>query len=430
MMGRHGETLERATRAMETAQRFNFGFVAAMAASILGGRVNLLDPGPARAVVEHGLTHLGGSQSPIQRALLMSAHAETLGMSGDLAALRKRMPEVQDYGLGEERARVYVDWRLTEVRLREKIEQMRAGGAFSQVAALSAGIGWIRELEGDESGAREGYSETIERCQNVGDLLNVVLPRLRLAVLEATRGDLPAAEAQLAAAREIIDGPEDHRGLVGVLARVDAVVAAARGDWATATKDFERSREILQHFGVPFEEAETHLAWGNALLRSGDRRRAPEQFDRALEIYRRIDADSQWLERTLAMKMRAQGSESTGVKASIAIVAASVEAKRPNLSMAVGTDGMVTLMFSDMYDYTGMMERLGDREALRDQDKFFGKTVIHAFRVADLAQADEILISEQLKDLIEDRGFRFGNQRDVTLKGFSGQHRIISVGWR
>jgi class 3 adenylate cyclase len=130
------------------------------------------------------------------------------------------------------------------------------------------------------------------------------------------------------------------------------------------------------------------------------------------------------------MKMRAQGSESTGVKASIAIVAASVEAKRPNLSMAVGTDGMVTLMFSDMYDYTGMMERLGDREALRDQDKFFGKTVIHAFRVADLAQADEILISEQLKDLIEDRGFRFGNQRDVTLKGFSGQHRIISVGWR
>jgi hypothetical protein len=42
----------------------------------------------------------------------------------------------------------------------------------------------------------------------------------------------------------------------------------------------------------------------------------------------------------------------------------------------------VTLIFSDMHDYTGMTERLGDHAALRDGDKFFGKTVIQAFRVA------------------------------------------------
>jgi class 3 adenylate cyclase len=164
----------------------------------------------------------------------------------------------------------------------------------------------------------------------------------------------------------------------------------------------------------------------------------------------------------------------------------------------------VTLLFSDMHDYTAMTERLGDHaalrvvadhnrivrtqctahggfevelrgdgflvafptplagvrcavalqrafeaysrghreqpirirvglhcgEALRDQDKFFGKTVIHAFRVADLAQADEILVSGHLQALIADRGFRFSDERDVTLKGFSGQHRIASVAWR
>ncbi len=202
--------------------------------------------------------------------------------------------------------------------------------------------------------------------------------------------------------------------------------------------------------------------------------------------------------------MRAQGSESSDVKASIALVAASVEAKRPSMSLAAGADGQVTLMFSDMHDYTGMMERLGDRralkivedhnaivrthceahgglevelrgdgflvafpaplagvrcavalhrafeaysrghaeqpiririglhcgEAIRDEDKFFGKTVIHAFRVADLAARDEILVSGHLQSLVEGRGLEFRDEREVTLKGFSGTHAIARVKWR
>jgi class 3 adenylate cyclase len=69
-------------------------------------------------------------------------------------------------------------------------------------------------------------------------------------------------------------------------------------------------------------------------------------------------------------------------------------------------------------------------EALRDEDKFFGKTVIQAFRVADLAAAEEILVSGELRARVEDRGFAFANEREVTLKGFSGRHRIAAVAWR
>jgi class 3 adenylate cyclase len=425
-------------------------------------------------------------------------------MSGRLDDLRKLLPELQEQALGEEYARAYVDWALTERKLGPKIERLRAGGAWGLLPGQLALLARIRALAGDEPAARAGCADAIAVGERVGDRAFTPHARLLLAILEAGRGDLAAAEAQVAALREIIEGPEDYGGMHGALARADGAIAAARGDWPTATKHFERSLEILQRVGVPFEEAETHLVWGNALVRSGDRRRAPEHFDRALEIYRRIGADSQWLERALGMKMRAQGSESTGVKASIAVVAASVDARRPDLSMAAGTDGTVTLLFSDMHDYTGMTERLGDREALRvvadhnkivraqceahggfevelrgdgflvafptpaagvrcavalqrafeaysrghpeqpiririglhcgealrDQDKFFGRTVIQAFRVADLAQADEILVSGQLQALIGDRGFRFEGERDVTLKGFSGQHRIAAVKWR
>jgi class 3 adenylate cyclase len=396
-----------------------------------------------------------------------------------------------------------VAWQLLLTHRRDHFQF----GHFTTPENVGSGLGdlgWVRELRSDEEGARATYAESIALCEQAGDRTHVLLARLRLAVLEAARGDLVAAAAQVATAREIIEGPEDYRGVVGLLARAEGAIAAARGDWASATSAFERSLEVFQRLGVPFEEAETRIAWANALRRSGEGRRAPEHLDRALEIYRRIGADSQWLERALGLKMRAQGSGSAGVKASIAVVAASVEAKRPSMASAAGADGSVTLMFSDMHDYTAMTERLGDRtalrvvadhnkivrthceahggfevelrgdgflvafptpasgvrcavalqrafeaysrghpeqpirlriglhcgEALRDQDKFFGRTVIQAFRVADLAQAEEILISGHLQAQIADRGFRFRDAREVTLKGFSGQHRIAAVEWR
>jgi class 3 adenylate cyclase len=69
-------------------------------------------------------------------------------------------------------------------------------------------------------------------------------------------------------------------------------------------------------------------------------------------------------------------------------------------------------------------------EAIRDADKFFGRTVIQAFRIADMAAVDEILVSGHIRELAEDRGgFTFTDQREVTLKGFSGEHAIARVAW-
>ncbi len=70
-------------------------------------------------------------------------------------------------------------------------------------------------------------------------------------------------------------------------------------------------------------------------------------------------------------------------------------------------------------------------EAIRDVDKFFGETVIQAFRIADLAEAEEILISEDVREQIEAVGkFRFIDERFTTLKGISDEHRLVAVAWR
>ena len=70
-------------------------------------------------------------------------------------------------------------------------------------------------------------------------------------------------------------------------------------------------------------------------------------------------------------------------------------------------------------------------EAIRDADKFFGKTVIQAFRIADLAKGEEILASALTKELLANAGYlRFDAGREVELKGLAGPHRVYALDWR
>ena len=70
-------------------------------------------------------------------------------------------------------------------------------------------------------------------------------------------------------------------------------------------------------------------------------------------------------------------------------------------------------------------------EALREADDFLGRTVIIASRIADEAKGGEILVSALLKELADGTGeFRFGDLREVRLKGLSQTYRVYPVEWR
>jgi class 3 adenylate cyclase len=268
---------------------------------------------------------------------------------------------------------------------------------------------------------------------------------------------------------------------------------------------FEAAVGSARQFEDRWSQAECLQLWGRALLDAGNRRAAGEKLDAALAIYREMGAGTPWLQRVLADKLRAQGSSTShGVKRTIDIVAATIDARRPDMASHAAPDGTVTLMFSDMEGFTEMTRRLGDLaarevirrhntivrracsshggyevelqgdgfllafgsaraglqcamaiqrdleedgrrhpeqpirvriglhtgEALRDADKFFGRTVILAARIADQAQGGEILASALLKELTESLGdIRFGASREVALKGFPDPHRVFPVAW-
>jgi class 3 adenylate cyclase len=70
-------------------------------------------------------------------------------------------------------------------------------------------------------------------------------------------------------------------------------------------------------------------------------------------------------------------------------------------------------------------------EALREREKFFGRTVILAARIASQASGGEILVSSLLRELTQSLGeLEFGPGRHVALKGISETQSLFPVEWR
>jgi class 3 adenylate cyclase len=69
-------------------------------------------------------------------------------------------------------------------------------------------------------------------------------------------------------------------------------------------------------------------------------------------------------------------------------------------------------------------------EAIRERDDFFGRNVILAARIAAQAAGGEVLVSSLLKELTESAAdVRFGEPRELSLKGLSGTYQVHAVEW-
>jgi class 3 adenylate cyclase len=70
-------------------------------------------------------------------------------------------------------------------------------------------------------------------------------------------------------------------------------------------------------------------------------------------------------------------------------------------------------------------------EPIREEDDFYGKSVILAARIAAEARGGEILVSRLVRELTEGSGlFSFTDPTDVELKGLSGMHSLSAVRWQ
>ena len=107
----------------------------------------------------------------------------------------------------------------------------------------------------------------------------------------------------------------------------------------------------------------TQFQYADMVLRrdsAGDREKALSLLSRALDIAQRLEMKA-LLERSLALKLKAQGVDLGDIGASIDTVAREALAEQPDLKAHAAPDGTVTIMFSDIEGSTEMTDRLGDK---------------------------------------------------------------------
>lgn len=69
-------------------------------------------------------------------------------------------------------------------------------------------------------------------------------------------------------------------------------------------------------------------------------------------------------------------------------------------------------------------------EVIMDAGDIFGRHVMFAARVANLAQGGEILVSSLVREIASARGdLVFGEGRTATLKGIEGEHTVYPLEW-
>jgi class 3 adenylate cyclase len=162
-------------------------------------------------------------------------------------------------------------------------------------------------------------------------------------------------------------------GAMGSASRYLGLLASTMSRWADAVRHFEDALEMNTRMG-----ARPWLAWtqhdyaGMLLARDdrGDRENAVELLSQALETAQELGMAG-LVEKALALKLRAQGIDTSDAKTSIDAVAAVVQSEHPDLRQHAAPDGTVTILFSDIEGSTEMTERLGDQrwlEVLREHN--------------------------------------------------------------
>ncbi len=314
--GKLADALSTLDLAYEKADRSSFSYSPAWVAGAF--RSYLLDPCEARTWYLRELAKPRVAQVPSRRRILLDALASSYLTEGNLAEARKAVAELG--GDRDERTRDYEDhgggaalafregqWERAESATTRSLDVVRRSGSLYEVESRLQALAVARFIRGDLAKAEALLQEALElSCVEKECELHLQLKhRTLLALIYANTSRVGEAHQQLERCREIIDNGEDWRGLVGLVAKAEAVVAATEGKYEDAEKQFAKAVEIFRRYHVPFEEAEALYHWGQALNVPGEHGRANEKLDAAVEIYQNHGAGQRWIDRVQAEKARA-----------------------------------------------------------------------------------------------------------------------------
>ena len=179
---------------------------------------------------------------------------------------------------------------------------------------------------------------------------------------------------------------------------------AALCDIDGAAGHFEDALAFCRKAGDRPELAWTCCDYADMLLErddGGDRQKAASLLDESLAISSDLGMRP-LMERVLSRKMSLQGIDVSSPETSIDAVVSAVEAERPNLQPHAAPDGTVTVMFTDIENFTPVYELLGD------------------VRAQEVLRTHNVIIRQQVS---AHEGFEVKSEGDGFMVAFSSARR-------
>jgi tetratricopeptide (TPR) repeat protein len=229
---------------------------------------------------------------------------------GQLDEVRRLMREAPGPGVTWDGKSYLTFWagnlEEAETRWNAAVDFARRQERFENVCTAGWPLAHIQRLAGHHTKAEglllEGLSYSVP-----GGYVALEMPgRQCLAQVYAELNRTDEARTELARCREILAAGEDWRGLAGMVEWSEAALAVAEKRLVDADRHFALALEIMRRYSMRLWEGPALRDWARALLAAGQRERALEKFDEAIEIYRRVGAGQPWIDRIVADKQKAR----------------------------------------------------------------------------------------------------------------------------
>jgi tetratricopeptide (TPR) repeat protein len=261
--------------------------------------LGLDDPREAQVWFARELSLPRTARSAPRRAILHLMMVLACADAGDLLEARQHLAHLAQLGSEAPSPLAFVDgdWESANEQLTKSFESANATADRQGESIAAFGLARLHRVRGEFVRAREAAEHALSIATETGDVWYELRVRPELSLILEAAGQAREAIPNLERCREILAGGEDWRGLVGGVARAEAVVAAAEASYEDADTQFERAIASYRCYGLPWEEAETLRCWGRALMAAGQSDRAIDKFDAAIEIYRSHGAGARWIER-------------------------------------------------------------------------------------------------------------------------------------
>ena len=138
--------------------------------------------------------------------------------------------------------------------------------------------------------ADDDYGKSYRLAKEIGDVRLQAMVKLNRVELYLNIGDTQVAEALCYQALKTFKKLDDHLGEADVYKSL-GMIRARRQDWAVAKTNFAKSIKIAHTFKNPLCEAESHLEYGRMLAQKGSKKSAKKQYDMALELFGKLNAE-------------------------------------------------------------------------------------------------------------------------------------------